>query len=199
MQPEHPNEIFTERLILRSWRESDEAPFAAMNANPKVMEFFPSLLNAQESRVVFDRIQSHFAANGFGFWVVEIQGISNFAGFLGLARPRYEASFTPCVEVGWRLLPEFWGRGYATEGALASLDYGFQRLGLNEIVSMTATSNIRSMRVMERIGMTRDRSEDFDHPLVDANHPLCRHVLYRITKSTHEQRNAKSAPNVQSN
>lgn len=190
--PVTPTDLRTKRLILRQWRDSDEAPFAAMNADPKVMEFFPSRMNAEESRIVFDRVRTHFAVNGFGFWVVEIPNECPFAGFIGLAIPRYEAPFTPCVEVGWRLWPEYWGKGYATEGAIASLDYGFQSLGLAEIVSMTATTNVRSMRVMERIGMTRNSSEDFEHPLIDAGHPLRRHVLYRINKSTHEQRRSQN-------
>src|SRR5262249_49060595 len=123
-----------------------------------------------------------FGQHGYAQWAVEIPGVTPFAGFVGLSIPRFEASFTPCVEVGWRLAAEYWGRGYATEGARAALAFGFQELQLNEIVSFTVPANLRSRRVMEKIGMTHDTKDDFAHPLLPADHHLSRHVLYRIAR-----------------
>jgi len=120
---------------------------------------------------------------GFGLWAVEITGFAPFAGFVGLNVPRFESHFTPCVEIGWRLSREFWHRGYATEGARAALTFGFDTLGLNEIVSFTAPSNAASRRVMEKIGMRRNPDDDFDHPLVPEGHPIRRHVLYRALRN----------------
>lgn len=174
--------IRTERLLLRRWRPGDRDPYAALNADPRVMEHFPETLSREESDASADRIDASFDANGFGFWAVEIPGLTPFAGFVGLSIPRFEAPFTPCVEVGWRLAAEHWGRGYATEGALASVAFGFERIGLPEIVSFTVPANRASRRVMEKIGMLRDENGDFDHPLLPEGHPLRRHVLYRITR-----------------
>jgi RimJ/RimL family protein N-acetyltransferase len=170
----------TRRLVLRPWRDSDLPPFARLNADPRVMEYFPSLLTPQQSDEVVARIQANFAQHGFGLWAVEVPGATEFAGFVGLAVPGFEAPFTPCVEIGWRLTPEVWGRGYATEGASAALDFGFGEAGLSEIVSFTVTANARSRAVMERLGMHRSPDDDFDHPRVPAGHRLRRHVLYRI-------------------
>ncbi len=150
-----------------------------MNADPHVLEHFPATLSRQESDAAVDRITAHFDAHGFGLWAVEIPGVTPFAGFIGLCRPRFEAHFTPCVEVGWRLAAEHWGHGYATEGAWAALTFGFETLGLDEIVSYTVPANLRSRRVMEKIGMTHNPADDFDHPLLAAGHALERHVLYR--------------------
>lgn len=172
----------TDRLILRPWRGSDRVPFAALNADPKVMEFFPSVLTRQESDAQAERIEDHFARHGFGMWAVEVKGHTPFAGFIGLAHPRYETHFTPCVEIGWRLAAHYWGKGYATEGARRALQFGFEQLGLEEIVSFTAVSNFRSRRVMEALGMQRNPEDDFDHPLLAKEHPLCRHVLYRLKR-----------------
>jgi RimJ/RimL family protein N-acetyltransferase len=174
-----PVEIRTERLWLRRWRDEDRAPFAAMNADPHVLEHFPATLSRQESDAAVDRITAHFDAHGFGLWAVEIPGVAPFAGFIGLCHPRFDAHFTPCVEVGWRLAAEHWSRGYATEGAQAALTFGFETLGLNEIVSFTVPANRRSRRVMEKIGMTHNPDDDFDHPLLPPGHALRRHVLYR--------------------
>jgi ribosomal-protein-alanine N-acetyltransferase len=171
--------LSTSRLLLRPWRDEDDGPFAAMNADPRVMEFFPKRLDRAESDAVAARIRGHFARHGFGLWAVAVRGVAPFAGFVGLSVPTFEAPFTPCVEVGWRLAAEHWGRGYATESALAALDYGFQELGLAEIVSFTVPENRRSIRVMERIGMVRDPDGDFNHPVLPEGHPLRRHVLYR--------------------
>ena len=126
-----------------------------------------------------DRIEAGFAADGFGLWAVEVAGGPPFIGFVGLAVPRFEAHFTPAVEVGWRLAREHWGRGYATEAARAALDYGFGTVGLEEVVSLTVPANTRSIAVMERLGMTRDPADDFDHPRLPEGHRLRRHVLYR--------------------
>ncbi len=169
----------TNRLLLRAWRSEDLAPFAALNADPRVMEHFPAPLSRAESDALAERIQAHFDAHGFGVWAVEAPGVAAFAGFVGLAVPRFEAHFTPCVEIGWRLAAEHWGRGYATEGARAAMAFGFESLELDEIVSFTAPANVRSVRVMEKLGMTRDPEEDFDHPSLPEGHPLRRHVLYR--------------------
>lgn len=139
-----PTTLKTSRLDLRLWRDEDLPALAAMNADPRVMEFFPKVLDRAESDAMAARVRDHFARRGFGFWVVEVPGIADFIGFVGLAVPTFETHFTPCVEIGWRLIPEHWGKGYATEAALASLDFGFRQLGLDEIVSFTALSNVRS-------------------------------------------------------
>jgi RimJ/RimL family protein N-acetyltransferase len=173
--------LTTERLLLRPWREGDRTPFAALNADPRVMEYFPRCLDRAESDAHADRIESHFARHGFGMWAVELPGIAPFIGFIGLAIARFEAHFTPCVEIGWRLAHEYWGRGYASEGARRALAHGFDQLQLTEIVSFTARVNLRSRAVMERIGMRRDVSGDFDHPALPEDHKLRPHVLYRIT------------------
>ncbi len=172
----------TNRLLLRRWRIEDRQSFAAMNADLRVMEHFPKLLTREESNAVVDRIEAHFREHGFGVWALEILGVTPFAGFVGLSHPRFEASFTPCVEIGWRLAAEYWGQGYATEGAKAALNFGFLTLGLAEILSFTVPANVRSRRVMEKIGMTHEAAEDFDHPLLAPGHRLSRHVLYRIKR-----------------
>jgi RimJ/RimL family protein N-acetyltransferase len=175
-------ELVTERLLLRRWRPEDRPLFAALNADPRVMEFFPKLLSREESDATADRIEAHFAQHGFGLWAVEVPGVTPFAGFVGLAHPRFEATFTPCVEIGWRLAAEHWGRGYATEGARAALAFGLSELKLAEILSFTVPDNFRSRRVMEKIGMAHAPAEDFDHPLLPAGHKLRRHVLYRCRR-----------------
>ena len=169
----------TERLLLRRWRPEDREPFAALNADLRVMEHFPSTLTRAQSDAGADSIEVHFDRHGFGLWAVEVPGVTAFAGFVGLAVPSFEAAFTPCVEIGWRLGADYWGRGYATEAARAALSYGFGTLRLTEIVSFTVPGNIRSIRVMERVNMTRDPHGDFDHPRIPEGHPLRRHVLYR--------------------
>jgi RimJ/RimL family protein N-acetyltransferase len=169
-----PDRLTTERLILRRWRPSDRQPFAALNADMRVMEYFPQVLNQQESDALVSRIDEHFDRHGFGLWALEIPGVVDFAGFIGLSVPRFVAHFTPCVEVGWRLASVVWGHGYAAEGARAALAFGFGELELPGIVSFTVPENIRSRRVMEKIGMTHDPADDFDHPGVRT-----RHVLYR--------------------
>jgi RimJ/RimL family protein N-acetyltransferase len=178
----HRLELRTERLLLRHWRPSDRAPFAALNADPVVREFLPGLLTRAESDAAVDRIEQHFTEHGFGLWAVEVPGVTDFAGFIGLSVPKFETRFTPCIEIGWRLATDFWGHGYAPEGARACLSFGFDQLGQREFFSFTVPENVRSRRVMEKLGMTRDPADDFDHPSLPAGHPLRRHVLYRIQR-----------------
>jgi RimJ/RimL family protein N-acetyltransferase len=173
--------ITTERLILREWREEDREPFARMNRDPAVMEFFPALLTRDESDALVDRAVAHFVANGFGPWAAELCQTGEFIGYIGLYIPRFEAHFTPCVEIGWRLAQEYWGKGLATEGAQAVALQAFGELRLKELVSFTSESNLKSRRVMEKIGMTHDAADDFDHPALPEGHWLRRHVLYRKT------------------
>lgn len=184
-----PPELRTDRLLLRRWRLADRAPFAALNADPRVMEYFPAPLSRAESDASAVRIEAHFEQHGFGLWAVEITGVAPFAGFIGLCIPRFEAHFTPCVEIGWRLAAECWGRGFATEGARAALTFGSESLRLKEIVSLTVPSNLRSRRVMEKLGMTHHAGDDFDHPLLPDGHRLRRHVLYRVTRAVRRAAN----------
>jgi RimJ/RimL family protein N-acetyltransferase len=177
-----PLELRTDRLLLRRWRAGDRDAFAALNADPVVMEHFPSVSARADSDAAADRIEAHFERHGFGLWAVEVVEVAPFAGFIGLCVPRFEAHFTPCVEIGWRLAAAFWGQEYATEGAKAALAFGFEHLRLDEIVSYTVPPNLRSRRVMEKIGMSHDPGGDFDHPLLPVGHPLSRHVLYRIRR-----------------
>jgi RimJ/RimL family protein N-acetyltransferase len=171
--------IRTARLRLRQWVDADLDPFAQLNADPRVMRYLPAPLSRAESDALAARVRSHIDEHGWGLWAVEVPAVTWFAGFVGLARPRFSAHFTPCIEVGWRLAAPFWGRGYATEGARAALAFGFDTLGLDEIVSFTTCDNLPSRRVMERIDMTHDPRDDFDHPGLAPGHALRRHVLYR--------------------
>jgi len=175
--------VRTERLILRRWRDEDREPFAALNADPLVMEFFPEPLDRAASDELVERIEADFVRLGFGLWAVEIPGVAAFIGFVGLNEPTFDAHFTPAVEVGWRLDRAFWGHGYATEAAAASVAYGFSFARLEEIVSFTVPENRRSRRVMERLGMTHDAADDFDHPRVAVGHRCRRHVLYRLRRA----------------
>lgn len=176
------NALKTERLVLRRWRAEDRLPFQRMNADPRVMEFFPALLSAEESDALVGRIESHFDRHGFGPFAVELVETGEFIGFVGLMVPEFEAAFTPAVEIGWRLDAEHWGKGLATEAALAAVGYAFDGLGLDGLVSFTVPGNLRSRRVMERIGMTRDSRDDFEHPGLPEGHPLRHHVLYRMRR-----------------
>jgi RimJ/RimL family protein N-acetyltransferase len=168
--------------MLRRWRAEDRIGFAKLNADPRVMEFFPGLMTREESDARADRIEAHFQEHGYGLWAVEIPGSAAFVGFIGLIVQRFQAHFTPAVEIGWRLHADHWNRGYATEGARAVLEFGFNLLNLEEIVSSTVPANLRSRRVMEKIGMTHSPKDDFDHPLLTEGHPLRRHVLYRLAR-----------------
>ena len=172
-------ELHTARLVLRRWREDDLAPFAALNADPVVMEHFPSTLTRAESDRLVERISAGFLEHGFGLWAVEVLGVAPFIGFTGLSAPTFDAHFTPAVEIGWRLAREHWGKGYATEGAQAALAAG--AFGLDEVVSFAARGNLRSRRVMERLGMSHDAADDFHYPRLPVGHPLGPHVLYRLT------------------
>jgi RimJ/RimL family protein N-acetyltransferase len=172
----------TERLILREWRESDEDPFAAMNSDLRVMEFFAGPLSRQESDLLIDRINAHFRRHGFGPFAAELRRDRAFIGFIGLSVPEFQAPFTPCVEIGWRLAAEHWNQGLATEGARRVVRSAFESLGCREIVSFTVPANLPSRRVMEKLGMTHDPIDDFEHPNLAEGHPLRRHVLYRLAR-----------------
>jgi ribosomal-protein-alanine N-acetyltransferase len=176
-------ELRTERLVLRRWREADLEPFAQLNADPEVMRHFKSTLDRSASDLMVERIEREFEERGLGLWAVEVVDDAAFVGFVGLHVADFPAHFTPAVEIGWRLARAHWGRGYATEGARAALAFGFIRLRLGEIVSLTTQGNTRSRAVMERLGMTRDPTDDFDHPSIPQGHPQRRHVLYRLRRA----------------
>jgi ribosomal-protein-alanine N-acetyltransferase len=145
------------------------------------MEHFPDTLTRAESDQMISSLEGRFEQNGFGLWAVEVRASGEMIGFVGLNVPSFDARFMPAVEVGWRLCRSAWGHGYATEAARVSLSFGFEQAGLDEIVAMTTTTNSRSAAVMERLGMTREAADDFDHPAIEAGHPLRRHILYRIS------------------
>jgi RimJ/RimL family protein N-acetyltransferase len=173
-------ELRTERLLLRPWRPADREPFAALNADAEVMRHFPAPLTREQSDAFADRIEATFEQQGWGLWAVEVRDGGEFVGFTGLGRPSFDAHFMPAIEIGWRLARGAWGRGYATEAARAAAAFGFETLAADELVSFTAVANTRSRAVMERLGMTYDPADDFDHPSVPAGHELRRHVLYRL-------------------
>jgi RimJ/RimL family protein N-acetyltransferase len=188
------SELATERLVLRAWRDTDLAPFAALNADPRVMEHFAAALSPVESAAMVERIRRHFASHGFGLWAVGVPGVAEFIGFAGLVRVPFAAPFTPAVEVGWRLAAEHWGRGYATEAARRALEVGFAQLELEQIVSIAMTANQRSRRVMEKLGLRRSPADDFDHPRLPEGHPRRRHVLYRLSRTEWAHRRDAGAP-----
>ncbi|HET9097454.1 MAG TPA: GNAT family N-acetyltransferase [Candidatus Baltobacteraceae bacterium] len=170
----------TSRLILRPWRDADIPHWIAMHADARVMEFFPSTYSEEYAKEVAERLRVQLERDGHGWWIAEIKDGGRFAGTIALQEVPFEAHFTPAREIGWRLTRDAWGHGYATEGARAVLDYAFGEMGCNEIVSMTAEINARSRRVMERLGMTRECADDFDHPRLQEGDRLRRHVLYRL-------------------
>ncbi|WAE64159.1 GNAT family N-acetyltransferase [Stutzerimonas sp. R40042] len=174
------NEIHTTRLLLRQWKPADRAPFAAMNADPRVMRYFPALLSRAESDAMADRCRALIEERGWGFWAVELKATGIFIGFVGLHTPSAALPFSPCMEIGWRLAAAHWGQGLASEAARAALEVGFGSLDLPEIVSFTAIENRRSRAVMERLGMRE--SEEFEHPGLPVGHPLRRHCLYRLER-----------------
>jgi ribosomal-protein-alanine N-acetyltransferase len=186
----HSQPLKTERLLLRRWRDEDFTPFAAMNADPLTMRFMPSVLTEDETRALMERLEEHHRLHGFGVWAVEVPGVAPFIGFTGLQRVSFDAPFLPAVEIGWRLSPAFWGKGYATEAAKAALRMGFEGLNLDQIVSFTVLANKPSWSVMERLGMHRDPAEDFDHPRLPVGHTLRRHILYRLTRAEWQARQA---------
>ncbi|SER02989.1 ribosomal-protein-alanine N-acetyltransferase [Faunimonas pinastri] len=183
--------LHTERLVIRGWREEDAAPLARLNGDPEVMEHMAGRLGAAESAAFMGRIQAHFREHGFGFWAVEAPGVAPFIGCVGLLRSGFDAHFTPCVEVGWRLDRPRRGRGYATEAARAALTFGFRELLLPEIVSFTTVKNLRSQSVMPRLGMRRDPADDFLHPALAPDHPIRPHVLYRLGRAEFEAATAE--------
>jgi RimJ/RimL family protein N-acetyltransferase len=170
------------RVLLRAWRAEDLEPFGALNADRRVMEHYPAALTRAESDDLVRRVIPQFTTLGFSLWAVEVPNVAPFIGYVGLVEPTFETRFTPCVEIGWRLAFPFWGHGYATEGARAVLAFGFADAGLDEIVSFTVPANRRSVAVMERLNMTHDG--EFNHPRLPQGHPLQRHVLYRLSKTT---------------
>lgn len=179
--------LMTPRLILRRWCDRDRIPFAQLNADVSVMEHFPAPLTPAESNALVDRIEQKFATQGFGFFALEHRDTQEFLGCVGLNQPSFEAPFTPAIEIGWRLAQRFWGQGYASEAAREALRFGFEEierggLALEEIVSFTAVGNGRSIALMQRLGMTRNLAEDFDHPALPPGHRLQRHVLYRLSR-----------------
>ena len=187
-------QLRTPRLLLRRWLHSDREPFARLNADPIVMEHFPDVLSREESDAFIERIGAHSAEHGFGLWAVEVVGEADFIGFVGLSVPTFQAPFMPAVEIGWRLAHSYWGRGFATEAARTAIADGFKRVGLSEIISFTAPANVRSIRVMERLGMTHNPADDFDHPRLPAGHRLRRHVLYRLSRTAWLEAQPSPAP-----
>lgn len=175
---------FTERLLLRGWRDSDRDRLRRLNADPEVMRYFPKPLTSAESDAFWDRMRTHQQKYGFSLWALETRESGVFIGLAGLLHVSFNAPFAPAVEIGWRLLPQFWGQGYATEAARQILEFGFDVCSLEEIIAFTAATNLPSQRVMKRLGMRRNPSEDFDHPRLPVFSPLCRHVLYRMPWST---------------
>lgn len=184
--------VSTSRLFLREWNDSDRRPYAELNADAEVMRHFPSTLTAQQSDEMVDRIVSGWIDRGFGLWAVERVDTAELIGFVGLLSPAWQAPFTPCVEVGWRLARRHWGQGFAPEAAIAALEWGFANVDLphDEILSFTTERNVKSRRVMEKIGMVHDAAADFDHPLLP-DWVERRHVLYRIDRQRFGERVAR--------
>ena len=172
--------IETERLILRTWKKEDAEAYFQINQDPKVIEFLRGPLTMEQVNDFIPAVNSHGDKRGYTLWAACLKETGELMGFIGLNYTDWESHFTPAVEVGWRLGSQFWGKGYATEGAKASLDYGFKKCGLKEIVSFTVPANVRSLRVMEKIGLKRDVNGDFAHPKSPADHPLSQHILYRL-------------------
>lgn len=181
----------TERLLLRPWEERDREPFAALNADAEVMEYLAKVLSREESDAYIEVARAHFTRYGYGLWAVEERASGAFVGLVGLRWVPYEAHFTPAVEVAWRIHRRFWGQGLATEAAAASLRYGFEQVGLSEIVALTLPVNRRSQRVMEKIGMQRNVADDFEHPLLPEGHPKRSHILYRISAEHWQEQRCK--------
>jgi ribosomal-protein-alanine N-acetyltransferase len=171
--------LTTSRLRLRQWRDDDLAPFAAMNADPRVMRYFPACLSREESDRRAAACRKRLAETPFGFWALERHDGEQFIGFTGLSVPGFKTHFTPCVEIGWRLAPAAWGQGFATEAARAALAYGFDVVGLPHIIAFTVPANTPSIRVMQRLGLTRWPEGDFQHPNIQEGHPLRAHIVYR--------------------
>lgn len=173
--------------MLRPWRPEDFEPFARLNADPYVREHFSSMLTKEESDASAKIFTEHIEKHGYGLWAVEVPNVAEFIGFIGLNPLKFEAHFTPATEIGWRLAQEYWGKGYATEGAKEALKYAFEVLKLKEVVAYTAPANRRSRAVMAKIGMTHNPEDDFDLPILPGGHHMRRYVLYRITKEEWEK------------
>lgn len=184
--------IKTKRLELRHWREEDLEEFAKMNSDPKVMEFFPYVLNQEQTEKAIRTFQGKINDRGWGWCAVSAPGVSDFIGAIGLNITPTDVYPGDVVEVGWRLAHEHWGKGYATEGALACLEYGFEKIGLKEIVSFTTVNNLRSRKVMEKIGLHYNPADEFDHPKIAEGHPLRRHVLYRLDRDEWKEMQGKA-------
>jgi RimJ/RimL family protein N-acetyltransferase len=178
----HIPELQARRLRLRAWRDDDLPRFAELNADAEVNQYLLGPLTRLESDALVGRIAEHFDREGFGFWAVEAPGVASFIGMVGLSSLSYTSPFTPCVEVGWRIAQRYWGQGFATEAAEAAIEFGFTTLSLTEIVALTVPANTQARAVMSKLGMTRQPSDDFSHPLVPVGHALERHVLYRLRK-----------------
>lgn len=174
--------IETDRLLLRTWKKEDARAYYQINQDPKVIACLGGPLTMEEVHAFIERVNNQMDTRGYTLWAVEEKETGTLMGFIGLGYKESEAHFTPAVEVGWRLGSQYWGKGYATEGAKASLEYGFKKCGLKEIVSLTVPANLRSIRVMEKIGLKRDMQGDFAHPRLSADHRLSQHVLYRLTQ-----------------
>ncbi len=183
----HALELRTQRCLLRNWKDSDLPAWIAMNVDPAVRRFFSSIHTEDEARAEAVSIRNNIGQRGWGIWALEVPGKMPFAGFVGLHVPTFEAPFMPCLEMGWRMPQAAWGQGYASEAARAVAAFAFDVLGLEEVVAYTTPTNEPSRRVMRRIGMTHDALDDFDHPRVAADHPFCRHVLYRLTEHALQQ------------
>jgi RimJ/RimL family protein N-acetyltransferase len=187
------SELTTPRLTLRHWVASDRAPFAELNADPIAMAFMPRLLTALQSDEFAGRAQAGIEARGWGLWAVQLRAGGPFLGCVGLSVPAFSARFTPCVEASWRLLPRYWGNGYATEAARAACRFGFESLMLEEVLAFTVPGNTRSRAVMERVGMAHEARDDFDHPRLPLGDRLCRHVLYRLSRAAWSSQSGTSA------
>lgn len=180
----HPLELRTPRTVLRAWKDSDLPAWCEMNADAEVRKHFPSVHTEAEAVGEADRIRAQIAQHGWGFWALEVPGVTPFAGVVGLLVPAYEAHFVPCVEIGWRLARGTWGNGYAIEAARAAARFAFDVLDQDEIIAITVPANTPSRKVMERLGMRHDAAGDFDHPRVPEGHPMRRHVLYRLDRAS---------------
>ncbi len=172
----------TERLLLRRWRDEDLEPFAALNTDPEVMRYFPRLLDRETTATIIENMEAHTEKYGFGYWPIEVPGVAPFIGFVGLMITPFQAPFTPCIETAWRLARPYWGRGYAIEGATATLMFAFEHLPMDEVVAFAVPENQRSLRLIKRLGMVRRLEDDFDHPGVEEGSPLRRHHLYRMSR-----------------
>jgi ribosomal-protein-alanine N-acetyltransferase len=171
----------TDRMLLRDWSGDDLEPFAAMNADEKVMEFYPATINREDSDALAMRLQQDMDVIGFGLYAVEVKSTGDFIGYVGISQVRFPADFAPALEIGWRLATDSWGHGYATEAARACMAHAFSQFEFPALVSFTTRGNTRSIAVMERIGMSRNPADNFEHPNLPAGHPLRPHVLYRIS------------------